>query len=116
MCRAIKEMGRAGCWYSVCQLPKLVFGRSGCALCERPEVSLISMAGLGSRRSKTEWASASLACTGRSVPLDANVTGGSPAFIVSPLVGGSVSSSLLLMILCTSYGVFSPAVLPGLGI
>lgn len=37
----------------------------------------------------------------------AHVTRSSLAFIVSPLISGSVSGSLLLMILCTSYGVFS---------
>lgn len=74
------------------------------------------MVGLGSRRSKTEWPSPSLMCAGHSMPVDLNVTRSSLAFVVSLLISGSVSSSLLLMILCTSYGVFFLAFLAELSI
>jgi len=72
--------------------PKPVCRGSGRALPERPEVPLISAIGLGSGRSKTKWASPSLACAGRSVSPDPKVTKGSAAFVASLLVSGSVSS------------------------
>lgn len=50
------------------------------------------------------------------MPVDLNVTRSSLAFVVSLLISGSVSSSLLLMILCTSYGVFFLAFLAELSI